>query len=96
MEALVCIGMALIIIGLVLASISNIDDTDKPFSNHFAMIFAILLIFSVGIITYSIGITNITYQGALDSNPYTKEYIYQKLPNDTLEKYDSIYVRIEQ
>jgi uncharacterized membrane protein len=96
MEALVVIGIALILIGLVLAFISNIDDTDKAFPNHFAMVFGTVLIFSTGIITYSIGIINIAYQDALDLNPYTKEYIYQKLPNDTLEKYDSIYVRIEQ
>jgi uncharacterized membrane protein len=88
MEALAMIGMILIWIGVALALFSDVDE-EKARSA------VVVIVTWIGLFMIIFGVMFTTYKNALDSNPYKKEYIYKQNPSGTMEKYDSIYVRIK-
>ena len=88
METLAMIGMILIWIGVALALFSDVDE-EKARS-------AVAVIVTwIGLFMIIFGVMFTTYKDALNNNPYKKEYIYKQNPSGTMEKYDSIYVKIK-
>ena len=90
MEALIIIGIVLIVIAFAMAFFSDLNMGSKGTPA------AAVIILYVGIMLFAAGLTFTTFKDALDSNPYKKEYTYKQRPDGTMEKYDSIYVRIKK
>ena len=90
MKLLAIIGIIMVVVGFVLALES---DPESKKTTHKITAFVFLY---VGMILIVIGVVFTTFQDALDSNPYAKEYLYKQSPSGEMEKCDSVYVRIKK